>query len=660
MFRVSRPAGTTPHEPEETPLGTLRHRSIRLRLYTALGLPIAVLVAAGCAGAAQAADESTRLLLGTATFFGGASAAVALVWSVRSIRRPVSEIGERLESLEQNCVAGLAEGISAFAAGDLTLTVQSVTTHVPDPSNDELGHLARTVNEIIDHIAGGIARYNEARTAMSDLVTAVQRDANGVLVASDGLRVASGQMASTTGQIASAVADVAGSVVALNDLAQTSSEEVHGLANGSRSLVESSTTSATDAAQARELSAGIRDQVAGIADAAKSVTRSAEASREHVAEGQQALGEAARSISAVAETMGRASHVVNELGSYGEQIGGIVAVIDDIARRTNLLALNAAIEAASAGKEGRGFAVVAENIRTLAERSSESTRQIAELIGHVRQRTVEAVAAMESGVGEVKACQEVTGRAETALAAIVRSVEESAGAMTGMAGSVGTIFEGTERISASAGAIATSAQSSAGDAATMADLTASVGRAIVKVAQTTENTSAAVEEVSASTQEISAQAQELAATAAQLSSVANSLDHATAWFKLESSGFEVQVQAAVRAHTMWSRRLADAIESGKSDFNPSTVALDDQCVFGKWMHGGGATSFPDRALYEKVLSLHARFHKAAGSVLQLALARKVDEARNAMAPGSELSVASKELLGLLQASLKPATIARAA
>jgi hypothetical protein len=166
--------------------------------------------AAGCAGAAQAADESTRLLLGTATFFGGASAAVALVWSVRSIRRPVSEIGERLESLEQNCVAGLAEGISAFAAGDLTLTVQSVTTHIPDPSNDELGHLARTVNEIIDHIAGSIARYNEARTAMSDLVTAVQRDANGVLVASDGLRVASGQMASTTGQIASAVADVAG------------------------------------------------------------------------------------------------------------------------------------------------------------------------------------------------------------------------------------------------------------------------------------------------------------------------------------------------------------------------------------------------------------------------------------------------------------------
>ena len=78
------------------------------------------------------------------------------------------------------------------------------------------------------------------------------------------------------------------------------------------------------------------------------------------------------------------------------------------------------------------------------------------------------------------------------------------------------------------------------------------------------------------------------------------------------------------------------------------------------MHGGGATSFPDRALYEKVLSLHARFHKAAGSVLQLALARKVDEARNAMAPGSELSVASKELLGLLQASLTPATIARAA
>jgi len=237
-------------------------------------------------------------------------------------------------------------------------------------------------------------------------------------------------------------------------------------------------------------------------------------------------------MESIAAAVERASKTVDMLGEYGQQIGDIVKTIDEIAAQTNLLALNAAIEAARAGEQGRGFAVVAENVRSLAERSSASTKEIADLIAKVQQGTQEAVQAMAAGVRDVQQGQRITAEAGQALQAIIGTVEQSAERMQQIARDVQGLAAGAERIVSSAEQIAELARDSAQGAGEMAAGTSKVTEAILQISATGEETSASAEEVSASAEELSAQAQELAATAAQMREMASALAAAAGKFRL--------------------------------------------------------------------------------------------------------------------------------
>lgn len=204
-------------------------------------------------------------------------------------------------------------------------------------------------------------------------------------------------------------------------------------------------------------------------------------------QGGELVGATMDGVREMASSIQRVTEVVERLGHSSNEIGKAVAVIDGIADQTNLLALNAAIEAARAGEQGRGFAVVADEVRKLAERTAQATREIGTMIHTIQQDTKDAVQAMKREHTEIASRSGQADAARGALERIISSTSEVQILVTQIANASGEHSKATEDVTHHMQSITNMAQQAADGAKRTAtacvDLSQDAGELQTVVAQ---------------------------------------------------------------------------------------------------------------------------------------------------------------------------------
>ncbi|WP_448571782.1 methyl-accepting chemotaxis protein [Trichothermofontia sp.] len=158
-------------------------------------------------------------------------------------------------------------------------------------------------------------------------------------------------------------------------------------------------------------------RVAESAREAEDVARSASAS---AWKGGEAVERTVAGILRIRETVAETTRKVKRLAESSQEISKIVALISQIASRTNLLALNASIEAARAGEAGRGFAIVADEVRQLADRAAKASKEIEQIVLQIQGETSSVMTAMEEGTQQVIEGTKLAEQAKRSLDDIIQ------------------------------------------------------------------------------------------------------------------------------------------------------------------------------------------------------------------------------------------------
>lgn len=272
----------------------------------------------------------------------------------------------KLVALEQqkylaDSVDKLLSKMEAFSDGDLTVQLE-VT------KDDEIGKLFSGFNKAVNNIGTMLIQVNEAVSATASASAEISSS-------TEEMAAGAQEQSAQTGEVASAVEEM------------------------TRTILE--TTKNTSVA----------------AEAAK-------AAGDNAIEGGKAVSETIDGMNRISQVVQKSADTILALGQNSDKIGEIVQVINDIADQTNLLALNAAIEAARAGEQGRGFAVVADEVRKLAERTTNATKEIASMIKAIQQDTSDAVSSIKEGTFEVEKGKEKAYKAGDVLKKIVEGAKK--------------------------------------------------------------------------------------------------------------------------------------------------------------------------------------------------------------------------------------------
>jgi methyl-accepting chemotaxis protein len=274
------------------------------------------------------------------------------------------------------------------------------------------------------------------------------------------------------------IAEVAASAMRVADSVSQASQEI------AAQVEQSSSGAAEQRDRSQETATAMTQMNAMVSEVAGNAAQASAASvqtREKAHEGSRIVEQVIGSIRLVAERAGEVRTGMHDLGGKADGISDIITVINDIADQTNLLALNAAIEAARAGEAGRGFAVVAAEVRKLAEKTMQATREVGDVVAGIQKGAHENIQHVELAVEAVENAKSLALQAGDSLERILEVVDSTA--------------EQIHSIAAAA-----EQQSSASN---------EINQAVDDVSRISDKTSAAMQEAAAAVEKLSQQAKAL-------------------------------------------------------------------------------------------------------------------------------------------------------
>ncbi|MEH2310966.1 MAG: methyl-accepting chemotaxis protein [Nostoc sp.] len=296
-------------------------------------------------------------------------------------------------------------------------------------SEDELGHLATGFNEMARVVFTTTSEAQRKADEQEEAKENLQRQVIRLLDDVEG--AARGDLtvqAEVTADVLGAVADAFNLTIQnLRDIVQQVKVAAKDVTKGATNSETFARALSGDALrQAEELAVTLNsvqvmtDSIQRVAEAAREAETVARDASTIALKGGEAVENTVAGILEIRETVAETTRKVKRLAESSQEISKIVALISQIASRTNLLALNASIEAARAGEAGRGFAIVADEVRQLADKSAKSLKEIEQIVMQIQSETGSVMTAMEEGTQQVIKGTKLAEEAKRSLENIIQ------------------------------------------------------------------------------------------------------------------------------------------------------------------------------------------------------------------------------------------------